>query len=368
MAMTSQLKAGVKINQYRLETLLGRGASGEVWKASDGSRTVAIKFMNESLMRGQAAAKHRERMQREIDAMRSIDHPNIPDLFDYDLDAIPPYLVMRYINAPSFESLMRSGELFRLSLEQRLDLIEQLGQGLQELHNHGIIHRDLKPDNLVGKENPYVLDFSVSLPETEKQLTTMGVGTPLYSEMQYLPDKLGDIYSFALICYQILFRQHPIFPDRSELADCTPLKLCTMAQNRLKNDQWILPSQQTNIPAELAKTPLAPVDKVFARALGDRQQRYPTVMEFVEDLHDALGYPMQGSAVIEPIEPTPDPLKPQSQIPTQPDPTLDDKPIDPKTKGHGDRRDIAELAALIAVGIVLATLSVWRIAGLLGVM
>ncbi|MEO8393455.1 MAG: serine/threonine-protein kinase [Chloroflexota bacterium] len=369
MAMTNQLRTGARIEQYRLETLLGRGTSGEVWKASDSNRTVAIKFMNETLIHSPAAAKHRARMEREIDAMRSLTHPNIPELYDYDLDAVPPYLVMRYIGAPSFETLMRSGVLFQLSLEKRLDLIEQLGQGLQALHEKGIIHRDLKPDNLVGTETPYVLDFSVSLPMSQADMTSSGVGTPLYTEMQFIPDKLGDIYSFALICYQMLFKQHPIFPDRSELVDCTPIKLCLMAQERLKNDRWVHPSQQSlaNIPAELARQSLEPVDVVFARALGDRQRRYETVLEFVQDLHRSLGLPMQDSTNMGDFrqESTRNPVI-QSEIATHPDPAREERHTEaPVFEVGAERRELFQLMALVGVGVLLVGFSILRLVALL---
>src|SRR5262245_16743239 len=100
--------AGMKIKTYTLESLLGSGASGEVWLATDGAKPVAIKFMNEALMNSPTAAKHRQRLEREIKALTMLKHPNIPALYDYDLSSDRPYLVMQFISEPSYDVLIAS--------------------------------------------------------------------------------------------------------------------------------------------------------------------------------------------------------------------------------------------------------------------
>jgi serine/threonine protein kinase len=277
-------KPGTRIKNYTLERQLGRGASGEVWKAYDETKTVAIKFMNENLMTSTSAAKHRERLIREVEALRRLQHPNIPTLYDYDLDYNRPYLAMRFVGGDSYDRLISSGEMLKIPLERRLEMIRDLAFALTAAHEIGIIHRDIKPANLTGIENPYLLDFSISLETAAAEHTQRFVGTTLYMSPDGVADRLSDNYSFAVVVYEIIFGRHPIY----QLGDSIFNQF--IADMRIQNRQWTFPSTipAVQLPADLRSADLRQLDAIFERAIGKREQRYVDLREFVRDLRMAI--------------------------------------------------------------------------------
>ncbi len=277
------LQPGLKIRSYTLERQLGKGASGEVWKAYDPFKTVAIKFMNETLMTSANAAKHRARMQREVEALQKLQHPNIPALYDYDLDYPRPYIVMRFVGGDTYDKLISSGQMLRLSLERRIDLIREIAMALTAAHEAGIIHRDIKPANLTGIENPYLLDFSISLEQNEADATQKFVGTTLYMSPDGQADRLADNYSFTLIAYEILFGRHPLYRPTDRVFN--PY----VAQDRLQKGEWAWPSRISpgELPADLKGANLAELDRIFAKGMGPRENRYGDLRDLVRDLRAA---------------------------------------------------------------------------------
>lgn len=284
-----QLTPGLKVKNYVLDERIGKGASGEVWKASDGSKTVAIKFMNENLLRGATAEKHRQRLQREVENLTQLEHPNIPTLYDYDLDFERPYLAMRYVGGETYDTLIANGEMLKIKLEKRLEIIRELAQALSAAHALGIIHRDIKPANMTGIETPFLLDFSVSLRAQDALMTMFHVGTAYYMDPVDPPDQLADIYSFALVVYEMLFGEHAIFGPEDRYPQM-PEHTRFMAWERLEKKQWRIPSQipADEIPADLRNSDLARLDQVFEKALGRRENRYTDVREFVDELRSAV--------------------------------------------------------------------------------
>lgn len=275
---------------YTLERLLGVGASGEVWKADDHGTPVAIKFMNENLLHGEKARKHRQRLEREIYALGLLQHPNIPRLHDYDLDFERPFVVMDYIDSPSFEYLISSGEMMYVPVTERLRLLRDIASALTSAHEAGIIHRDIKPGNIHGTETPYLLDFSVALEEESLEHTNFNVGTTIYmTPGGELPDRLADNYSFAVVAYEVLFGEHPIFPKNDETRTMGTYSRI-VAFNRLKAGDWRKPSKLTpeQLPFDMRAADLHALDAVFTRALGDPSQRYVHLGELIDDLSRAI--------------------------------------------------------------------------------
>ncbi|MBC7811086.1 MAG: serine/threonine protein kinase, partial [Burkholderiales bacterium] len=288
-----QLEPGLVIKNYTLEHLLGRGSSGEVWQATDGTRIVAIKFMNETLMMADEAAKHRQRLEREVKSLERLQHPNIPALYDYDLDYERPFLVMQHIGSPSFERLIARGEMLQVPVERRLEILHELADALITAHNAGIIHRDIKPGNFNGIDTPYMIDFSIALDDSDVEHTNFSVGTAIYMDLNTgAPDKISDNYSFALVAYEVLFGRHPIF-DAGEkiknMGDFTRFQAFT----RIKDRTWHLPSSipADELPFALRGANLEKLDAVFEKALGPRDDRYASLIEFADDLRSAILVP-----------------------------------------------------------------------------
>jgi serine/threonine protein kinase len=289
----AELAPGISIKQYRLEQLLGRGASGEVWRATDGSKIVAIKFMNEALMQSQSVAKHRQRMEREIKSLSMLNHPNITSLYDYDLAYMPPYMVMEYVDSMSYEQLISQGEMLRIPVTIRLEMLEKLASALTTAHDAGIIHRDIKPGNMNGVEHPYLLDFSIALEEANVEHTNFNIGTTMYmTPDEEPPDRLSDNFSFGIVAYEVLFGRHPIFaaddPTRT-MGAYTRLQ----AYQRLKNRDWRFPSRipKVDMPLDMLGADLTRLDAVFERSMSARNIRYVNLGEFVADLKAAILIP-----------------------------------------------------------------------------
>lgn len=282
--MSVDLRTGARVKNYTLERQLGKGASGEVWKAYDSQKSVAIKFMNENLMSSPSAAKHRARLEREIEAMRRLQHPNIPTLYDYDLDFARPYIAMRFVGGDSYDRLIANGEMLRVPLQRRMELIRELAFALEAAHDYGIVHRDIKPANITGIENPFLLDFSVALEREEADMTQRFIGTTLYMSPDGEVDRLSDNYSFALVAYEMLFGKHPIYKPGDQIFNQY------VAQERLTQGDWRWPSRipPAEVPQDLRNANLQLLDDVFSRAFGKRETRYKDLRDFVRDLRDAI--------------------------------------------------------------------------------
>ncbi|HVU14440.1 MAG TPA: serine/threonine-protein kinase [Phototrophicaceae bacterium] len=287
---------GTTIDQYTLEMLAGRGAAGEVWKARDGEKVVAMKFMNPNLIESESAAKHRQRMQREIMALGNLRHPNIPTLFDANTDVVPPYLVMTFVEGETYDKLLGNGSMLQIPLTQRLANIAALGSALDACHARSIIHRDVKPSNMIGIEHPYLIDFGLAIKEVNLNETMRQVGTLLYMTPDDLPsDASADIYSFAIVTYELLFGGHPIFRAEDNALGASRY-LRTIAGERIANGEWHVPSKvpPDEIPYDLRQSDLTKLDKVFTKALGDSENRYDDLKTFVADLQAAITIPQDG--------------------------------------------------------------------------
>jgi serine/threonine protein kinase len=279
------LRPGARIKHYTLEERLGSGSSGEVWRANDGAQTVAIKFMNESLLTSKAAGHYRQQMEAEIDALYRLRHPNIPMLYDYDLEFKRPYLVMQFVDHVTYDRLIASGEILYTPLLRRLDVLRQIASAITATHELGIIHRDIKPSNITCGEIPYLLDFSIAS-DTDDPTAHPNVGTAIYMPpLESALDELSDNYSFAVVAYEMLFGRHPIFTP--ENIGRTVITTRRMTQLRLKNNRWRIPSQlpEDEIPTDLRGADLAKLDKIFESAF---ERRCVDLMQFVNDLREAI--------------------------------------------------------------------------------
>jgi len=287
-----QLEPGLTIRQYTLEGRLGSGASGEVWRAHDGTQTVAMKFMNEQLVNNAAADQYRDQLQAEITALGRLRHPHIPALLGHDLAFARPYLVMQVVEGQPYDRLIAGGEIFTVELERRLVALADIASAVAACHAAGIIHRDIKPAHISGIDEAYLLDFSVALERTRLGAARAQVGTALYMPpLGEPPDELRDHYSFALAAYEILFGRHAIFnlEDTGSSGD----DLRALAAERLWERTWRLPSRiaRPELPGDLYGADLDLLDGIFERALGPRAGRYADLNRFVSDLRGAILMP-----------------------------------------------------------------------------
>src|ERR1700675_2163814 len=213
------LTPGTKLGPYQIESLLGAGGMGEVYRARDTrlDRTVAIKILTQGVA---DAPEVRQRFEREARAVSSLSHPHICVLFDVGHQDGIEYLVMEYLEGETLAERIAKG---RLSTAELLRYASQIADALDKAHRQGIVHRDLKPANvMLTKSGAKLLDFGLakgeeivqggdpgSSPTMSRPLTTQGtiVGTMQYMSPEQLEgkeaDARSDIFSFGAMLYEM---------------------------------------------------------------------------------------------------------------------------------------------------------------------
>src|SRR5215469_2000602 len=219
------LSCGAKLGPYEIQSPLGAGGMGEVYRARDTrlDRTVAIKVLPAHLS-SNPEAKHR--FEREARSISSLNHPNICTLFDVGHQDGIDYLVMEFLEGETLAARLIKGEL---PLDQVLKYGVEICDGLEKAHKTGVIHRDLKPSNvMLTKSGAKLMDFglaktisatgppastlteTISSPATDEPLTARGtlVGTFQYMSPEQLEgqdaDARSDIFALGAVLYEMM--------------------------------------------------------------------------------------------------------------------------------------------------------------------
>jgi eukaryotic-like serine/threonine-protein kinase len=201
------LAVGPMLGPYRIESKLGEGGMGQVFRAVDTrlGRAVAIKTTHEQFS---------ARFEREARAISSLNHPNICTLYDVG----PNYLVMELVEGETIAARLKSGPL---PVNTALLYAAQILAALAEAHEKGIVHRDLKPGNImIAKSGIKVLDFGLAKSGQDETVTAshMVLGTPAYmapEQREGKPaDARSDIYSFGCVLYEMLTGARAAFQRR----------------------------------------------------------------------------------------------------------------------------------------------------------
>ena len=206
---TSKRLTGSELGAYRLESLLGAGGMGEVYRAKDVrlGRWVAIKVL---LPQISADVEARRRFEREARAIANLNHPNICTLHDIGSEDGVDYLVMEYLEGDTLAGLVATR---RLPMDRVLGYGMAIASALAAAHKQCIVHRDLKPGNIIlTKSGVKVLDFglakfldasAVVLNDETLAAEPMVLGTPAYMAPEQRAgkecDARTDIYAFGLL-------------------------------------------------------------------------------------------------------------------------------------------------------------------------
>src|SRR5271154_4975120 len=153
------LAAGTKLGPYEIQSALGAGGMGEVYRARDTrlERTVAIKILPEHLS---SNSELRARFEREARAVSSLNHPHICHLYDIGSQDGTAYLVMEYLEGETLADRLRKSAL---PLKQSLEFSIHITEALAAAHHGGILHRDLKPGNvMLTSVGAKLLDFGLA--------------------------------------------------------------------------------------------------------------------------------------------------------------------------------------------------------------
>ena len=155
------LSPGTSLGPYQIESPLGAGGMGEVYKARDTrlDRTVAIKVLPEHVA---ADPDLKQRFEREARTVAALNHPHICTLFDIGQEGDTDFLVMEYLDGETVAQRLEKGAL---PLDQALTVAIEIADALDKAHRQGIVHRDLKPGNIMlTTAGAKLLDFGLARP------------------------------------------------------------------------------------------------------------------------------------------------------------------------------------------------------------
>jgi serine/threonine-protein kinase len=164
-------------SRYRIVSLLGRGAMGEVYRADDLrlGQSVALKLMSAAM-----ASRHDglRRLSDEVRLARGIAHPHVCRVYDIGYAEGWHYLSMEYVDGETLASLLR--RIGQMPMPKALEMARQLCAGVGAAHARGVLHRDLKPSNIMvdGRGQIRIMDFglAVSVADDVREVA----GTPAY--------------------------------------------------------------------------------------------------------------------------------------------------------------------------------------------
>ncbi len=283
--------------RYRLESLIGQGQFGVVYRATHRKlrRQVAVKMLR-------TGAEHdrdlQARFHREGMSACRIRHPNAVSVLDFSFTPTGlPFMVMELLEGHSLaDELSRCG---RLAPRRSAEILLPICEVLTEAHDLGIVHRDIKPANIFlhrGRRGEVVkvLDFGLAKLIGEEVMTQkltlegVGPGTPLYMAPERFCERPydggADVYSLGIMLYEMLAGQPPF-----DISGGNPLKMALMHL-----------SESPRPLAEIAPELPAGVEAVVLRALAKNPEERPSAPELAGRFTAALGLGTPAAAAARP--------------------------------------------------------------------
>ncbi len=264
---------GKTILHYKILEKLGEGGMGVVYKAEDSKlkREVAIKFLPHHIS---ANKEERQRFEIEAQAAAALNHPNIATIHAIEEYDNQFFIVMEYLEGSELKEKISKG---KLSLDESLDIIEQIAKGLQAAHQKGIIHRDIKSSNIMITQTGTVkvMDFGLAKVRGTSQITKFGttLGTTAYMSPEQSRgehvDHRTDIWSLGVIMYEMLAGRMPFKGDFEQ----------AVIYSILNEDPESIVSIKDGIPIKLEQI-------VRKSLIKDPDNRYQSMDEIIKDLKE----------------------------------------------------------------------------------
>jgi serine/threonine protein kinase len=222
----AELSHGDEFAGYRIERRLGRGGMGIIYLAIEPGleRRVALKLIAPEAAADEVFAR---RFAEESRIAASIEHPNVVPIYAAGEEDGVPWIAMRFVAGSDLQRrVAREGPI---EPDRAVDLVAQIGNGLDAIHAAGLVHRDVKPANVLlsgeaGSEHPYLTDFGVARNiATQSGLTQTGrfVGTLDYVAPEQISgdpvDARVDVYALGCLLFKLLAGEVP-FPREGEAA------------------------------------------------------------------------------------------------------------------------------------------------------
>ncbi len=271
--LTKDLQPGViYARRYRIDSRIGKGGMGTVYKAVDNilDVAVALKTINRDITDNERTV---QRLKREVILARKVAHPNACRIYDIGETDGTHYVSMEYVEGRTLADILQ--DQGRLTPEEGIPVLRQLLSALQEAHRVGIIHRDLKPQNIMVdiSDRAFIMDFGISVSEEVNRLTETGmmIGTPRYMAPEQFGnrsvDQRSDIYAMGIIMFEM-------FTGRLPFDANTPASVMFAHLH----GTLLKPTQVVNtIPSDLEAIILKAMEK-------EPQSRYQTITEVLRDL------------------------------------------------------------------------------------
>lgn len=210
-----------RLGQYEVESVLGRGGMGVVFKGFDTElhRTVAIKMLLPHLASNGAA---RQRFQREARAAAGINHEHVVEIYQVHANEVHPFLVMQYIQGDSLQKIVdRNGPLPSELIAQ---YAIQIADALAAAHEKSLVHRDIKPANILRQTNGdrlFITDFGLARTIDDANFTCTGlvVGTPHFMSPEQCngrrTESPTDLFSLGCLLYFLATGRPPFRAETS---------------------------------------------------------------------------------------------------------------------------------------------------------
>jgi len=216
---------GVLRERYELQTMLGRGNAGTVYKAldrhrahlADSAQCVALKVLKLNFQQRPDALAE---LEREFHQAQSLSHQNIVSMFDLDRDGDTYFLVMELLEGELLADVLRRLDHRTMARNRALSIVGSVGAALAHAHRRDVVHGDLKPRNVMitSAGEVKVLDFGFARSQPLEPWIGDGAGegpahTPAYASAERVNGQelhaSEDVYSLACIAYELLSGQHP---------------------------------------------------------------------------------------------------------------------------------------------------------------
>ena len=260
-------------NRYEIIKKIGDGGMAFVYKAKDIllNRIVAVKVLRPEFVDDD---EFLGKFKREAEAVASLSHPNIVNVYDVGEDGKVHYIVMEYIDGQNLKEIIKNeGTLDEYTA---LDITKQIAMALSAAHKKGIIHRDIKPHNiLISNEGRVVkvADFGIAKAVSNSTMTNIGsiIGSVHYFSPEQAKGKFvsnnADLYSLGIVLYEMIIGKVPFRGD-------SPISI---ALQHINDEIEFTSEEQINIPQSVRTI----IKKLTEKSSIDR---YKSAEEVIEDI------------------------------------------------------------------------------------
>lgn len=269
-------------HRYELLEHVGGGGMADVYRAHDKllDRAVAVKVLHAQFSNDEEFI---EKFHREAQGAARLSHPNIVNIYDVGKEGDSHYIVMEYVAGETLKNkIQREGHL---SVEEALDIAEEIAEALEHAHTNNLVHCDIKPHNILMMPNGRVkvADFGIARAITSSTMTYSGtvVGSVHYFSPEQAKGSIitpkSDIYSLGVVLYEMLTGKLPFTGE-------TPVGI---ALKHLQEEPVSIRKVNPEIP------PI--VEAVVRKAMMKNSEERPNSTEIVQDIRQAKACLYQNS-------------------------------------------------------------------------